>query len=84
VRNKRDADGQVLLDLGDRSVTAGSPPRGEPPDMREVKPTGPRPTFVIEYIRRIGEDGEVDRLDLVAGVNLLVGPPNTGKSKWVL
>ena len=40
-------------------------------------------TLVIESVRRTPEHGDVEELLFSPGVNLLVGPPNTGKSKWI-
>lgn len=44
--------------------------------------TAPR-TFVINELVRSPEHGPEDRLTFNAGVNVLVGSPNTGKSKWL-
>jgi len=40
-------------------------------------------TLVILELLRLPEAGEEDRLILRAGVNVIVGPPNSGKSKWL-
>lgn len=42
-----------------------------------------RPTLVINQVWRGTTDGNVEALDLSAGVNLVVGGPNTGKTKWL-
>ena len=42
-----------------------------------------RSTLVINQVWRRTTDGNVEALDLSAGVNLIVGGPNTGKTKWL-
>ena len=37
----------------------------------------------IDYIARRRKDGGQERLNFATGVNLLVGAPNTGKTKWL-
>lgn len=37
----------------------------------------------IESIDRLRAGGEIDSLQFAAGVNVLVGVPNTGKTKWL-
>lgn len=41
------------------------------------------PFLGISRIDRRLATGESEHLDFAAGVNLLVGPPNTGKTKWL-
>jgi predicted nucleic acid-binding Zn-ribbon protein len=41
------------------------------------------PTLWVRQILRTPEQGPEDRLELMQGVNLLVGVPNTGKSRWL-
>jgi len=36
----------------------------------------------ISRVDRLHANGESEHLDFESGVNLLVGPPNTGKTKW--
>ena len=45
-------------------------------------PSRPR-TLLIESIRRVPEVGAPEELTFEPGVNLIVGPPNAGKSKWL-
>ncbi|MEZ5591403.1 MAG: hypothetical protein R3F53_12140 [Gammaproteobacteria bacterium] len=40
------------------------------------------PFLSISHIDRLLANGESEYLDFDSGVNLLVGPPNTGKTKW--
>lgn len=40
-------------------------------------------SFVVESIERTPEDGQTERLAFEAGLNLLVGRPNTGKTVWL-
>lgn len=40
-------------------------------------------TLIIHELIRSPEAGPEDRLELCTGVNVLVGPPNTGKTKWL-
>ena len=40
-------------------------------------------TLVVNELIRSPEIGPEDRLVLSSGVNVLVGPPNTGKTKWL-
>lgn len=40
-------------------------------------------TLIILEAARSPEDGKEDRLQFSTGVNVIVGPPNTGKSKWL-
>lgn len=42
-----------------------------------------RPTLVINEVWRRTQNGNVEALSLTAGVNLIVGQPNTGKTKWL-
>lgn len=42
-----------------------------------------RPTLVINEVSRRMRSGNEEALTLTAGVNLLVGEPNTGKTKWL-
>jgi len=50
----------------------------------EVLMPAPRArTIIIESVRRVPVDGEAEELLLEPGVNLIVGPPNAGKSKWL-
>lgn len=44
--------------------------------------TTPRQFMVTELVRT-PEAGPEDRLELKEGVNVVVGPPNTGKTKWL-
>ena len=44
--------------------------------------TPPRTFSVVELVRT-PEHGPEDRLSFAAGVNVIVGMPNTGKSKWL-
>jgi hypothetical protein len=44
--------------------------------------TAPR-TFVVNELVRAPEQGPEDRLTFTTGVNVIVGMPNTGKSKWL-
>ena len=39
-------------------------------------------TLMIRELSRSPQQGPEDKLDLEPGVNVIVGPPNTGKSKW--
>jgi hypothetical protein len=39
--------------------------------------------LVVKEIYRTPETGPEDRLELKEGVNVIVGPPNTGKTKWL-
>ena len=43
----------------------------------------PSRTFSIAELIRIPEHGPEDRLSFVPGMNVIVGMPNTGKSKWL-
>ena len=45
--------------------------------------TTSRPTLVVTQVWRKTVDGNVEALNLSAGVNLIVGGPNTGKTKWL-
>jgi len=45
--------------------------------------TATRPTLVITQVWRRTVDGHTEELNLSAGVNLIVGGPNTGKTKWL-
>jgi hypothetical protein len=40
-------------------------------------------TFVVNQLVRSPEQGPEDRLTFNTGINVLVGMPNTGKSKWL-
>lgn len=40
-------------------------------------------TFVIKELTRTTTDGDQESLEFKTGVNVLVGRPNTGKSKWL-
>lgn len=40
-------------------------------------------TLIVNELVRFPENGHEDRLALTSGVNVLVGMPNTGKSKWL-
>ena len=40
-------------------------------------------TLIVNELIRSPEAGPEDRLQLSPGVNVLVGPPNTGKTKWL-
>jgi len=40
-------------------------------------------TFLVNELVRSPQTGPEDRLELTAGVNVIVGMPNTGKSKWL-
>ena len=40
-------------------------------------------TFVVNELVRSPQGGPEDRLELTPGVNVIVGIPNTGKSKWL-
>lgn len=42
-----------------------------------------KPTLVINEVMRRTVEGNVESLELRAGVNLIVGAPNTGKTKWL-
>ncbi|WP_020474595.1 hypothetical protein [Zavarzinella formosa] len=42
------------------------------------------PTLVVRELFRLPSGGPEDRLEFTTGVNLLVGPPNTGKTKWLI
>ncbi|MFO1043284.1 MAG: hypothetical protein U0941_15935 [Planctomycetaceae bacterium] len=39
--------------------------------------------LVVKEIYRTPETGPEDRLEFKEGVNVIVGPPNTGKTKWL-
>lgn len=38
---------------------------------------------IVQLERRVAATGGVETLGFEPGVNLLVGPPNTGKTKWL-
>lgn len=40
-------------------------------------------TVIVNELLRTPESGPEDHLKLTPGVNVLVGPPNTGKTKWL-
>src|SRR5262249_46019269 len=40
-------------------------------------------TVTVQELTRQPQEGPADRLVLEAGVNVIVGPPNTGKTKWL-
>lgn len=40
-------------------------------------------TFIVNELVRSPEQGPEDRLTFTTGVNVIVGMPNTGKSKWL-
>ena len=40
-------------------------------------------TFIVNELVRSPEKGPEDRLTFTSGVNVIVGMPNTGKSKWL-
>lgn len=42
------------------------------------------PTLIVRELFRQPSGGPEDRLEFNTGVNLLVGPPNTGKTKWLI
>lgn len=42
-----------------------------------------RGNFIIESIERVAADGKTERHSFEPGLNLLVGPPNTGKTVWL-
>lgn len=42
-----------------------------------------QPTVWIKELSRLPEHGPEDRLAFTTGVNVVVGPPNTGKTKWL-
>jgi hypothetical protein len=41
------------------------------------------PTLIVSSLRRSDRLGRTDELPLSKGVNVLVGPPNAGKTKWL-
>ena len=41
------------------------------------------PLLLINSVERILSTSEIESVDFVHGVNLLVGVPNTGKTKWI-
>jgi len=41
------------------------------------------PRLVVKELYRTPEAGPEDRLEFEEGVNVIVGPPNTGKTKWL-
>lgn len=43
----------------------------------------PACTFVIDRVTRRAEAGAEEALEFTPGVNVLVGPPNAGKTKWL-
>jgi len=44
---------------------------------------GSSKTLLIESITRVQSDGQTESLGFRPGVNVIAGPPNTGKSKWL-
>ena len=40
-------------------------------------------TLIVAELLRTPDNGPEDRLILTPGVNVLVGPPNAGKTKWL-
>ncbi len=42
-----------------------------------------QPFLSIQKVERTFAKGDVEELDFVGGVNLLIGAPNTGKTKWL-
>jgi len=42
-----------------------------------------KPLLSIKYVERALSDGSTERLVLHDGVNLIIGVPNTGKTKWM-
>jgi hypothetical protein len=89
-----DLSGQMPLDITDEAeAPAATPGTPEPGELEAPEGTSPaerlleqRPsarTLVIESVRRVPEQGEPEELSFLPGVNLLVGPPNAGKSKWL-
>lgn len=40
-------------------------------------------TLIVNEVTRRPETGPEDHLELTDGVNVLVGEPNTGKSRWL-
>lgn len=42
-----------------------------------------QPTLWVKELSRQPEHGPEDRLAFTTGVNVVVGPPNTGKTKWL-
>lgn len=48
-----------------------------------VPPQAATPVLWIREVSRLPEQGQEDHLSLEQGVNVLVGVPNTGKSKWL-
>jgi len=42
-----------------------------------------KPLLSIDYIERALSEGGAERLEFEGGVNLLIGVPNTGKTKWM-
>jgi len=40
-------------------------------------------TFIVKELTRTTTDGDQETLEFKTGVNVLVGRPNTGKSKWL-
>jgi AAA15 family ATPase/GTPase len=39
--------------------------------------------MIIRSVSRLAENGKEERLSFLPGVNILVGKPNTGKTKWL-
>ena len=42
-----------------------------------------RPTLILNEVSRRMQSGNTEALPLTTGVNLIVGEPNTGKTKWL-
>jgi archaellum component FlaC len=40
-------------------------------------------TIVIKLLKRTSADGEAEELQFQPGINVIAGPPNTGKTKWL-
>ncbi|HXT14934.1 MAG TPA: hypothetical protein VN706_04850 [Gemmatimonadaceae bacterium] len=76
-----DTPRQMPLDLGDVHVPiATEPSAGHKPTSATPKPSR---TLIIESVQRVPEQGDPEELAFQVGVNLLAGPPNAGKSKWI-
>src|ERR1035437_5824888 len=80
-----------MTDMNGDQLPIGLPPEDAlvPPGaaatapMAEAQPQGRARTLAIESVRRVPEAGEPEELSFEPGVNLIVGPPNAGKSKWL-
>lgn len=58
-------------------------PGDSSPASSEVATRRPARTFIIERVTRCTNEGREEVLEFTPGVNVLVGPPNAGKTKWL-